>query len=352
MEHAFPPPFRWQALSPGELLALGVAVVMPVLAVVGVSVLPRLAQKLKRAVIWSVFGTVCAILWYGLPAAFDHSRRHEVAVAPLLNLCFAVSMVVSILGCCGTRLWNYVRREDHAVTQILLGFFLLAALWGLLGPLFDGPASRRPSQCRNNLKQIGLALHNYQSTYGLFPASQAGETPVSWRVQVLPFIDEERLYGQYDLESPWDGRTNSPIARTEVRAFNCLTSPGSADSDKRYFTDYAMLTGNGAFSQPDQPRPVDAVTDGLANTLAVTEVSGLNIVWTEPRDASLDEYEVGVNLAGDDQVSTKGILSGWHPGGAHGLLADGAVRFLSEDIDPQVLKALTTIAGGEPVDDF
>ncbi len=94
------------------------------------------------------------------------------------------------------------------------------------------------------------------------------------------------------------------------------------------------------------------MTDGLANTLAVTEATGLNIVWTEPRDAELGRNPLGINLAGDETSASRGIASSWHEGLVNAAMADGSVRSLSENIDPQVLKALTTISGGEPVGDF
>ncbi len=120
----------------------------------------------------------------------------------------------------------------------------------------------------------------------------------------------------------------------------------------RYFTDYAMLTGRGAFSLPNNPIRKRDVGDGLSNTLAVTEASGLNIVWTEPRDAETDSQTIGINLAGDEHSESRGIASSRHPNGAHVLFADGSVKLLDENIDPQVLKALPTIGGDEPVGDF
>ena len=81
------------------------------------------------------------------------------------------------------------------------------------------------------------------------------------------------------------------------------------------------------------------------------ECSGLNIVWTEPRDIDTSKQKIGINLPGDRPGTSSSILSSYHRGGAYVTFADGHVQFLSETIDPKVLQALTTATGGEKVTD-
>ena len=189
----------------------------------------------------------------------------------------------------------------------------------------------------------------------MFPASRISSPPVSWRVQLLPFNDYEQLYfEEYDCEQAWDAEVNLPVALRQIPNYYCPTRWRRNDKDEhgRFFTDYVMLTGNRVFSLPNRPSRLETIIDGSSNTLAVTEASGLNIVWTEPRDAETESQPIGINLAGDEQSESRGIASSRHPNGAHVLFADGTVKLLDENIDPQVLKALTTIDGGEPVGDF
>jgi hypothetical protein len=94
------------------------------------------------------------------------------------------------------------------------------------------------------------------------------------------------------------------------------------------------------------------VTDGTSNTIAVVEACGHPVVWTEPRDIDLDQQAVGVNLPGEQPGRSRGVVSSYHHAGGHVGLADGSVRFVSEQIDPNVLRALLTATGGEPAGEF
>jgi prepilin-type processing-associated H-X9-DG protein len=199
-------------------------------------------------------------------------------------------------------------------------------------------AARR-SQCSNNLKQIGLAMHNYHDTYKCFPPAyipdEDGRPMHSWRVLILPFLEQGYLYEQYNFDEPWDSPANLALASLAPNVFHCPSTPGSPGSSE---TGYAVISGTGAlFDGPDAFKLSD-VTDGTSNTIMVVEVAGSGIQWTEPRDLDIDQaaFQVG------------GIESN-HPGGANVLIADGSVRFISETIDPGILDALITRGGGERV---
>ena len=89
------------------------------------------------------------------------------------------------------------------------------------------------------------------------------------------------------------------------------------------------------------------IFDVTSNTLAVVEATGLNIAWIEPRDANVTHLRLSINYFGKRQYDSAGIASFWHTKGPHALLVDGAVKFLSEDMDTGLLKTLTTTGGEE-----
>src|SRR4051794_3818491 len=119
--------------------------------------------------------------------------------------------------------------KGMAITGIVLGglgstLVVLAVLIALLVPAVQAAreAARR-SQCVNNLKQIGLAMHNYNSAYDVFPPAVItdpdGKPLLSWRVLLLPFLDEQALYEQFKLDEPWDSPNNKPLLSRMPKVF-------------------------------------------------------------------------------------------------------------------------------------
>ena len=234
------------------------------------------------------------------------------------------------------------------VLAVLVGLFCLGGiLVALLLPAVQAAreAARR-SHCTNNLKQIGLALHNYADTYGAFPpayvADADGKPMHSWRVLILPFLESSALYSSYNFDEPWDGPNNSLLANQMPPAYACpsAAAPNSAT------TSYMAITGPGTIFDGDKAATFRDITDGTSNTLIVVETSGQATNWMQPVDLDAQKMAFAVNDPAGGDISSS------HPNGANGLIADGSVRFLSESIDAQTLRALTTRAGGEVVGEF
>lgn len=243
---------------------------------------------------------------------------------------------------------NKASSFDFAFQCFLLGIY---GFFFVLVPSHVQPreASHR-SQCKSNLKQIGVALHNFHDVYGNFPKSAAGQPAVSWRVHALPFLDHHEFYESYDHAKAWDSDTNAPLAKQQIYQLTCPSSEAAQDRLGRYFTHYAMVEGAGTFGNEDWSGKFSETTDGTSNTLAVVEAAGLNIVWTEPRDSEVSDNNLGINLTGPNPDESPALISAWHRGGGHVLMADGAAKFLSHDIDPIVLKALTTVDGDDSIE--
>jgi prepilin-type processing-associated H-X9-DG protein len=210
---------------------------------------------------------------------------------------------------------------------------------GLLLPGFSraGPASWR-AMCHNNLKQIGIALYNYREANGSFPpvhlSDKSGKPAHSWRVLILPYEEEERLYKQYDFKEPWDAPKNKSLLRP-MTLYRC---PCESDVD-RTTTSYVAVVG------PDSPWgerwPVvgPAAEDERMNPAMVVEVAGADIPWTEPRDMALEQASNGLGPGGisSRHMARGGIFRQDAMTGAHVLFADGSVRFVRAGTPPEVL---------------
>lgn len=219
--------------------------------------------------------------------------------------------------------------------ELLAVIAFIGLLIALLLPARRGAreASRR-SSCSNNLKQIALALHNYQAEYGALPPAYtvdaSGKPLHSWRTLILPFLEQKALYEQIDLSKPWDDPANDAALMTTIPVYQC---PSAALTEGH--TTYLAIVGPGCCFQSTEPRRLSEITDGTDSTLMVMEVDPKRAVhWMSPTDAT--EQEV-LNFAAVDQLS--------HPGGAQAVFVSGDIRFLSAKTRPDVIRAHVSIAG-------
>jgi len=224
--------------------------------------------------------------------------------------------------------------------QTTLAGSRLTAEWELATAILEavklpeGPPAER-LRSANNLKQLLLALHNFHDVYDHWPADsrdQDGKPLLSWRVHILPYIEQENLYRQFRLNEPWDSEHNKKLIPMMPRI---LRSPRQADSLKDRTTYLAPL-GPGFISDDPKGVKMSKITDGLSNTIALVEADDDRAVfWTKPEDITIDRKN-----------PTAGLLG--HYGEAfHVGIADGSVRFVKKSIDPMTLWGLFTRAGGE-----
>lgn len=242
------------------------------------------------------------------------------------------------------------RGSSTAVVWIIVivgGFVGLLFCGGMLAALLlpavqAAREAARRAQCTNNLKQISIAMINYHDTYGAFPpayiADANGKPMHSWRVLILPFLEQQALYNRYRFDEPWDGPNNSTLAAEMPMAYRCPDDPAGPLSTR---TNYAAITGPGTIFDGGTASTLNSITDGTSNTMLVGETTG-GIAWMEPRDLDVRQMTFAVN-ASPAEISSN------HPGGAQVVFADGAVHFLSASASPQTIQALTTKAGSENV---
>ncbi|MGE0610310.1 MAG: DUF1559 domain-containing protein [Pirellulales bacterium] len=233
--------------------------------------------------------------------------------------------------CDGDRVTIAVKGDSSMATTGVLMALLLPAVQS------SREAARR-MQAANNLKQIGLAMHNYADTYRKFPAAASlgkdGKPLLSWRVYLLPYLDQQNLYLKFHLDEPWDSDHNKQLLDQMPEIYR---SPNSAVMHSTK-SNYVLPTGEGLLFGGKEGLRFADITDGTSNTVMALEVNDEAAVeWTKPDDWQYDADE-----------PFAGLLQ--RPNGFQVLFADGSVQFISQGLDPDTWKALLTRAGGEVVD--
>jgi type II secretory pathway pseudopilin PulG len=209
----------------------------------------------------------------------------------------------------------------------------------LLPAVSSSRTAARRAQSSNQLKQIALALHNYAQANRTFPpaykSDKDGKPLLSWRVLILPYLEEGALYREFHLDEPWDSDHNKKLI---ARMPSTYKSPGSKVAVEGK-TNYLTVRGEKTIFPGKDPIGFMEIRDGTSNTIMTVEVSDAKAVfWTKPDDFEYDEKD-----------PLKGLI-GTRPGGFYAGLDDGSVRFLPATIDPKTLNSLFTRNDGKVID--
>jgi hypothetical protein len=250
------------------------------------------------------------------------------------------------------RLFSRAGETDSKTVIIIVlavvGGGLLLVCLGLAAFLIPAVQSAREAarrtQSKNNLAQIGLALHNYHDLYKTFPPGgvyAADGTPHhSWQTMLLPYVDNVSLFSQIDFNVPWTDPRNEGYFRTVV--FTYLNPSEPMQTTPEGFAVSHIAGNQHVFFENSRWRIADTI-DGTSNTVFAGEVAAGFKAWGDP--TNIRDPAAGIR----HDATTFGRTNAE---GCHFLLMDGSVRFLSQDVDPAVLKAIATPKGGENVGAF
>jgi len=199
-------------------------------------------------------------------------------------------------------------------------------------------SSARRVQSMNNLKQITLALHMYQNDHRDFPpaytADKEGKPLLSWRVMILPYIEQQQLYDEFHLDEPWDSQHNQKLLSRMPQIYSC---PGRDAGPPK--THYLTVRGEDTVFPGAESVGLRDISDGSANTIMVVEADNARTVpWSAPEDYAYDKNNPAQGLGG------------MRRGGFLAAFADGSVQMIPPSIDPEMLLRLFQRSDGERID--
>lgn len=295
-------------------------------------------------------------------------------------------------------------QRGFTLIELLVVIAIIAVLIALLLPAVQqAREAARRSQCKNNMKQLGLAMQNYHDNAKVFPVGQFSCCWGTWIVEILPYIDQAPLFKQwvprnmYDLPAGgyrYSNTPNIPVTRTRLTALTCPSDTPNAPISPITSHNYAVNFGNTHYGQGtyngvvfggapfitgSRSTTMADIRDGTSNTMLVGEV--LQGTGTDLRgfswwgDASqftaynppnttipdriytagycvnkpIDNLPCAVSTAADP---TQFAARSRHAGGVHVVMVDGAARFITQNIDVRVWRAISTTKGRESVANF
>ena len=244
-----------------------------------------------------------------------------------------------------------------ALIFLILGiiFFVMVVIGAILAALLIPAVSQartaaRTTQAKNNMKQIGLAYHNYHDVYGMFPPTMLettdGEPYHGWMTYMLPYMDQTPIYQQINFDEDWLSPTNQGAMQFEVQYYlhpvAIANDPMSSHVNGLGAAHFAV---NSQASQPNDGLKIYHITDGTSNTLLVGEVAAGFKPWGDPENSRDPSLGLGVSATqfGPNNADRNTVMF---------LLADGSVREIAVSINQATLDKLADPRDGNAIGEF
>jgi len=290
------------------------------------------------------------------PSGFRYCLVHAFYAISLLAASLAtfgvagLPLAVLILGFWASVFFS--RSRPRALVRGCLVVLICFCLISLSLPAFQSAReSARRVQCANNLKQLAYALHNYHSDHGVFPPAfipdKDGKPMHSWRVLLLPYVEEKSRYDKYNFNEPWDGPNNSKLLNPVPWVYACPSDIRTARGTSPW-TSYVAVVGPRTAWPGASARKMSEITDGTASTILVMEDQSTNIPWMEPRDLTLDAA-LGILTSPDRHFASPHRREDFfyeYSGGRYVASADATISYQFNGLPRHVWSALLTIDDG------
>jgi hypothetical protein len=281
----------------------------------------ELSEHPKKHGFSHLFRVVCVLYGVAVPVACVGAFG---AFGLLLGLLIVGAWAYVISS--RSRLWALVKASIVCVVCFIVFKSLLP---GRTDPI----ESARRSVCKNNLRQIGVALNSYHERFGTFPPARTvdenGQSMHSWRVLILPFLGAEGLYEDYDFSEPWNGPQNRRLLDRIPEVYVCPSQEAQVESS--HATSYVAVVGRETVIGDSEGRARYETAARIASVGMVVEFNTDEVAWTEPRDLNLDSA-VAV-LSSDDPDRFDGhageSMFYWAEYGRFILTTDGSTYFVS-----------------------
>jgi prepilin-type processing-associated H-X9-DG protein len=315
--------------NPGEIARLALGEGLQWIAV-GITTRENLALNLT---IGSKDAASAKALDLWLAGAWQYARQHVAAQREPDS-----AMIAGLLDQFSRLLAPRVSGDQLSI-HVDMKQLMASAAGAFLGQAAFGAAKRAESTVvRNHLKELGIAMHNYHDVYKQFPPAAIrdakGRPLLSWRVALLPFMEENKLYQQFHLDEPWDSPHNKPLIAKMPEALR----PRSATLRAAGKTTLLVPIGKQTVFGPPEGVPIREITDGTSNTILIVDADEADAVaWTKPDDLNVDG------------VDAKQVVFGTRKDGVSCAFADGHVERLDPQFTADLVHALLTRNGGEAI---